>query len=262
MRVDKHRSKNLLKKGPGGVALGLLASMAFAAWGQTLTPLSRGDSASPPAPWRVVPFPGGGKAVTRFEMQANGASRVLKISADNSYGSLLHEVSPVVLALGSKIRWRWKLEKPLLLADLRKREGDDAAIKICALFDMSTAKLGLADRMLLSAARGRTTDPIPAATLCYVWDHLLPEGTELPNVFSGRVRFVVMDTGEGRLGQWVTHERDLAADFLRAFGKETDEMPPLIGIAVLADADNTHTSSVAYLAEVQLNAVAAVVLKP
>lgn len=262
MQVDKHLTKNLLEKGRVALAFGLLAATAFSAWGQNLTPLSRADSVRPPAPWRVVPFPGGGKAVTRFEMEGSGPSRVLKISADNSYGSLLHEVPPVVLAVGSRIRWRWKLETPQLLADLKKREGDDAAIKICALFDMGTGKLSLSDRMLLSAARSRTADPIPAATLCYVWDHLLPEGSELPNVFSGRVRFVVMDSGESKLGQWVTHERDLVADFLRAFGKETDEMPPLIGIAVLADADNTHTSSVAYLAELQLNAVPATVVKP
>jgi hypothetical protein len=215
-----------------------------------------------PAPWRVVGFPGGGKPVSSFDIDNLGGVKVLKVSANNSYGSALHEVAPVVIGPGTRLRWRWRLEQPLLLADLKKREGDDSAVKVCAFFDMSTAKLGLGDRMALSVARSRTTDPIPAATLCYVWDHLLPEGTELPNVFSGRMRLVVIDSGEGRLGQWVAHDRDLHADFMRAFGKETDEMPPLIGIAIGADADNTHGQSLAFVGDVSVGLGRARVAQP
>ena len=70
--------------------------------------------------------------------------------------------------------------------------------------------------------------------------------------FSPRLRYVVMDSGETLLGQWVKHERDLAADFLRAFGAETDVMPPLVGLAVGADSDNTQSTSLAYVGDLGL----------
>ena len=77
-------------------------------------------------------------------------------------------------------------------------------------------------------------------------------GTRLANVYSQRLRFLVVDSGEQKIGQWVTHEQDLAADFLQAFGHETDTMPPLIGIAVGADSDNTGGKSLAYVGDLLL----------
>ena len=205
-----------------------------------------------PAPWRVVAFPGGRKPVSHFSIAQLRGESVLKVETDKSYGSALHEMAPTVLAPGSKLRWRWRLDEPLLQTDLKKREGDDSAIKICALFDMGVEKLGVVERTTLRMARIQTSDPIPAATLCYVWDHALPVGTRLANVYSQRLRFLVVDSGEQKIGQWVTHEQDLAADFLQAFGHETDTMPPLIGIAVGADSDNTGGKSLAYVGDLLL----------
>lgn len=58
--------------------------------------------------------------------------------------------------------------------------------------------------------------------------------------------------GGSPLQQWVTHTRDLRADFLRAFGEETDTVPPLLDIVVGADADNTGGSSLAYVGDLIL----------
>lgn len=205
-----------------------------------------------PAPWRAVAFPGGGRPATRFAIEADGPDKVLKITADKSYGNALHEVKPVVLGAGSTLSWRWRLDKPLRQANLKLKEGDDVAIKVCAMFDLGLDKLGFVERNVMRMARSRSPDPIPAATLCYVWDHLLPEGTRLPNVYSQRLRFVVLNSGEKALGQWQSHARDLVADFKLAFGHETDTMPPLVAIAVGADADNTGDSSLAFVGDIGL----------
>jgi hypothetical protein len=101
-------------------------------------------------------------------------------------------------------------------------------------------------------ARAVKGEKLPSATLCYVWDHQLPAGSQLPNAFTKRLRYVVLDSGEKQLGQWVAHERDLVADFMRAFGQEADGMPPLIAIAVGADSDNTQSGSLGYLGDVVL----------
>ena len=77
----------------------------------------------------------------------------------------------------------------------------------------------------------------------------------LPNAFTQRVRYVVLTSGDALLGTWVPHERDLVTDFLRAFGDETDTVPPLIGLAIGADADNTAGRSVAYVGDLTLSLV-------
>jgi Protein of unknown function (DUF3047) len=236
----------------------LSPKMAVAQSMQPFSAAGAGDKL--PLPWRIVPFPGGAKPVTQFTIETMDGVKVLKVLSNKSYGTVLHDLAPVVLGPGSRLRWRWRLEQPLLQADLKRRDGDDSAVKVCALFDMGVDKLGPLERAVLSLARSRAAEPLPAATLCYVWDHLLPEGASLANVFSARVRLVVMDSGEAHLGQWRLHERDLAADFMRAFGHETDQMPPLIGIAVGADSDNTLSIGMAYVGDITLQAVP--VVKP
>jgi Protein of unknown function (DUF3047) len=118
------------------------------------------------------------------------------------------------------------------------------------------------ERNILRLARTISSEKLPAATLCYVWDHLSPAGSEFPNAFTHRLRFIVLDSGEKQLGQWITHERDIAADFQRAFGHETDVMPPLIGVAVGADSDNTQSASLAYLSDITLTLSPTVISSP
>lgn len=47
---------------------------------------------------------------------------------------------------------------------------------------------------------------------------------------------IAVNSGEEELGQWVTIERDIVADYREAFG---DNPPPLVGVAIMSDADNT-----------------------
>jgi len=62
----------------------------------------------------------------------------------------------------------------------------------------------------------------------------------------------VLQSGPARLRQWTAERRDVGADFLKLFGNETTTLPPIIGVAVGADADNTHSRSVAHVADMVL----------
>ena len=205
-----------------------------------------------PAPWRLVGLPKGKAPLAQLDITTLGSERVLRLATDKSYGTALHELKPAVLASGRMLKWRWRLERALPLADLKLKAADDAALKVCAMFDMPLDKLGVFERNLVRLARNSSGEKIPGATLCYVWDDKLPVGSELPNVYSKRLRYIVLDTGEQKLGQWVNHERDLAADLQRAFGHEFDVAPPLIAIVVGADSDNTQGKSLAYIGDIVL----------
>ena len=72
-------------------------------------------------------------------------------------------------------------------------------------------------------ARSQTDDVLPGATVCYVWDAHLPVGTTMPSPFTSRLRYMVLESGSARRGQWVDERRDVAADFLRLFGDESTD---------------------------------------
>jgi hypothetical protein len=205
-----------------------------------LSPIGQGTE--PPAPWHVVVLPGQTMPSTRFTVAEVDGRRALRIESDRAYGNLvhaLHNVAPGVLA------WRWRVDQPVAGADLRRRSGDDAALKVCALFALPGANLPFLERQLLRFAETRAGEHLPSATLCYVWhDGELPEGMVLHNAYTRRVRFIVV---RGVRERWSDERHDLAADFLRAFGDEARTAPPLEGLLIGADSDNTGSRSLAWL---------------
>jgi len=192
----------------------------------------------------------GSKPLTRFSVVDVDGKRAVKIEADESYGNLIH---PVQATVPMKLSWQWRIEKPLENADLRQRGGDDTAVKVCVSFDHLIDNIPFTDRQILRIARGKTSEPVPAASVCYVWDAKLAAGTALDNAFTRRIRYIVLQSGNDRLDRWVSERRDLAADFMRLFKDESPTgVPPIIAIAIGADSDNTKSRAVSYVSGVVL----------
>jgi hypothetical protein len=225
------------------------ASSGALAGDAALTPFG-GAGGAPQAPWKVVGLPQQTKPFTRFSVVEMDGKRALKIEADLSYGNLVHPVKDA--ATPAQLSWQWRIEKPIEAADLREKRGDDTAVKVCVFFDLPMDNVPFADRQLLRLARSKTSDPVPTATVCYVWDTKLPAGTTLDNAFTRRMRYIVLESGTDRLNKWVGEKRDVAADFLKVFSDESKTVPPIVGIAVGADSDNTQSHSVAYVSGVAL----------
>jgi len=201
---------------------------------------------APQAPWKVVGLPQQTKPFTRFSVVEIDGKRAVKIEADESYGNLVHPVKS--MAPPAHLSWQWRVEKPLEQANLREKSGDDTAVKVCVFFDLPMDNVPFADRQLLRLARSKTSDPVPTATICYVWDQKLPAGTAIDNAFTRRQRYIVVESGNDRLDRWVAEKRDLAADFTKLFSDESPGVvPPIVGVAVGADSDNTKSKSISYV---------------
>ena len=209
-----------------------------------------GGGATPQPPWHVAGLPAQKKPYTRFVLESLDGVRVLRIDADRSYGHLVQAL-PALQPAGH-LAWRWRVDVPNGAADLRRKSADDRAVEVCALFDLPLDKLSFVDRQLLRVARALTSEPLPSASVCYVWDQRVPADTMIDDAFTRRVRMIVL-RGEGSVaGVWTAERRDLAADFLRLFGDETREVPPLVGIGVSGDADNTQLHTLAFIADLVL----------
>lgn len=230
----------------GGALLGLSSGVANAA-----VPLPFAASGSTPgAPWRVVGLPHQSKPFTRFAVVDLDGHRALRVEADASYGNLVHPLETAEAL--HHLAWQWRVDEPNPAADLRSRQGDDIALKVCTLWDLPIERVPFFERQVLRLARAHAGEALPAATVCYVWDAHLPPGTELPSPFTRRLRYVVLRSGGDPIHAWTSERRDIAADFMRLFGAETPELPVLLGIAVGADADNTRGHSLAHATDLVL----------
>jgi len=215
-----------------------------------LAPLD-GGGAQAAVPWRTVALPGDTVPATRFSLVELEGRRVLRVESAGGYANLVHPLDGAA-AGATTLQWRWRLDQPLARADLRQREGDDAAMKVCVLFDLPLASVPFVERQLLRLARSRSAEPLPSATLCYVWDTSLPTGSLLPNAYTRRLRWLVLRGSGEPLAAWREERRDLRADFLRAFGDEARQIPPISAVAVGADADNTGGQALGYVDALEL----------
>lgn len=132
--------------------------------------------------------------------------------------------------------WRWRVSAPLITADMATRSGDDYAARVYVAFHLPAGKLPLATRIKLGLARARYGHQVPDAALNYVWDNRYPVGTKRPNAYTSQTQMVVLRSGSGQAGKWVSERRDVLSDVRQAFGTEQVQTAT---IAVAADTDNT-----------------------
>lgn len=135
------------------------------------------------------------------------------------------------------LRFAWFVPRLNAAADLRDSTIDDAVARVVLSFDGDRAgRFTARDHLLSELAQLVTGEPLPYATLMYVWDNRYPVGTVIANPHTARIRQLVVESGPARLGRWVDIERDVQADFRHAFGEAAG---PLRGIGLLSDANNT-----------------------
>lgn len=120
--------------------------------------------------------------------------------------------------------------------DLRDQEIDDAVARVIVTFEGDRGRLSVRDNMLSELANLVTGEPLPFATLMYVWDHRYPVGSVIPNPHTQRIRMLVIDSGPARLNEWVDHERDIQADYRLVFGEPPG---PVSAVGVMTDSNNT-----------------------
>lgn len=163
--------------------------------------------------------------------------RVAMLAHSDAGNSTLRMRLPANGALDStRLSFSWFVPALNERADLRDPDIDDAVVRVIVTFDGDRERLSVRDNMLSELANLVTGEPLPFATLMYVWDHRYPVGSVIPNPHTQRIRKLVIDSGPERLNQWVDHERDIEADYRLVFG-ETPGHPTAMG--VMTDSNNT-----------------------
>ncbi len=243
--------------------LALASTAAFAQSGpsnENLVPLSAAGPGKLPPPWEYQGLPDQEKkaippspiAVAELDGQP-----ALRLATAASYGTLIHpwQGPPE----GKRLRWQWRLDKPLsggkAPPDLKSKPGDDAALKVCVMFDQPLDRMSFGERTLLRFARSVSGKDLPAATLCYIWDSTYAAGLRGENPYSRRVRYVVVRGKDAPLGTWTPEEHDVEADFRERFADELppagEPLPAISHVAVGADSDNTESQSLGWIKGLQ-----------
>ncbi|MFP5466563.1 MAG: DUF3047 domain-containing protein [Gammaproteobacteria bacterium] len=134
-------------------------------------------------------------------------------------------------------------------ADVADTGADDAVVRVILQFGGDRSSFSARDQRLSDLMQLVTGEPLPYATLIYVWDPARPVGTVIAHRRSERIRKLVVQSGPGDLGRWVDLERNVAADYRLAFGKAPVRLE---GIALMTDSNNTGVRSRAWYGPLRL----------
>jgi len=146
------------------------------------------------------------------------------------------------------LAWRWKVSRLIAEADNAVASREDSPVRILLAFEGDVASLPVRDRAVINLSRKLSGRALPYATLQYIWSNTAPVGTVIENPHTRRVQMIVASSGAAGVGQWQELERDVVADFKRAFGEEPGR---LLAYGVMSDTDNTGASVEAWYEELR-----------
>ena len=196
--------------------------------------------------WQHFEFPG--KAATRFSYVRKEGRHAMAAQAESSASMLRQQVHVAAEDLGS-VKFSWKVPELIAQADLATRDKADSPVRIVLAFEGDRARFSARNAMLSELLHALTGEPLPYATLMYVWCNTRAPGTVIVSSRTDRIRKLVVESGDKNLNQWLDYERNIRADFERAFGE-----PPgaLLGVGIMTDSDNTHSSTQAWYGQLKL----------
>ncbi len=196
--------------------------------------------------WRQLDFPG--KSPTRFRYVHQDGRHAVSVLAASSAGMLRKKVRIEPAQLGT-LRFSWRVPQLIAGADIAVRESDDSPVRIVLAFEGDRSRFSVRDAMLSELVHALSGEEMPYATLMYVWSNRRSPGTLIASPRTDRIRTLVVESGSNHLDQWLDYERDVRADYVRAFGE-----PPgaLVGIGLMTDSDNTRTTARAWYGTVRL----------
>jgi hypothetical protein len=174
--------------------------------------------------WKKVEF----ESETKYAIVKEGGNSVLKAIAENSASGLGVKFEGIA-PKGLTMTWRWKID--------RIPPGGSDNVK--SSFD-HTARMFVAFKTRIG----------PPRTINYVWANTVPAGKTFEHPSSGRSRFVVLQSGNQKAGEWLTEKRDVATDWKRLFGD--DDVPQIVGLGFMTDSDGTKSKVTGWYDDIRL----------
>jgi hypothetical protein len=185
------------------------------------------EKKSPVKGWRLVSyFP---TPPTRYSRSGRG---IIKAESLGTRASLFKEVEEKERHFPI-LSWRWKISNIVRSAIETKKDRYDTAAQVIVVFGRS------------GGLRGFRGEP-QRFKIEYIWASHLPKGHIFDHPGEKYCKVFVLESGEGRAGQWVLETRNLNKDYKKAFGIEPGG---LLAIGIQTDTDHSNEMVTAFYSE-------------
>jgi hypothetical protein len=190
--------------------------------------------------WHLHLLPG--KRPTHYKLDQHEGRNVVLATSERAV-SLFRKNERIEPDQLGALHFSWKVPQLISGADLAQRDKADSPARLVLAFDGDRSTFSMKNSMLSELSQALTGEPMPYATLMYVWSNTEPLNTVLKDPNTDRIRKLVVASGASQLNQWLYVERDVRADFMKAFGEAPGAV---LSIGLMTDTDNTRSSAKAY----------------
>lgn len=167
---------------------------------------------------------------TRYSRAGKG---IIKAESLGSRSSLYREVGDKEKDL-PVLSWRWKISNSVRSAIETRKDRFDAAARVMAVFGRDQG---------FKIIEG--TEP-SGLRIEYIWASHLPKGRIFDHPGEKHCKIFVLESGDGKAGEWVFERRNLHTDYKKAFGTESNGM---LAIGIQSDTDHSNEMVTAYYSD-------------
>lgn len=213
-------------------------AIAATALAGPLAPRSAGaDEIGLPTPgsdaWQPLVFRGIAKRA-RYTRESFEGVEAARAESNCGASGLVLPLDAIHIDQTPLLSWRWRVDRGLDLSDEQTRAQDDFAARVYIMFELDQSRASSLEKLRHRLARLFYGEGIPGSALNFVWTSRLPVGTVWDNPFASSAKMIAL--AQGASPGWRTETVDVVARYRELFGTP---VPPLLGLAIMSDSDNS-----------------------
>ena len=243
--VDPDGDSDAPSAGRGGT-VGPAVGISGTPWAQMSAAAKNVQYAAKDLAWEVFRVPG--KQPTLYSHVQHQGREAVVATADAT-GSILRHRRRVEPADLGTVHFSWNVPPPGLEANQALPQLEDLPVRVVLAFEGDRSRLSLKNAMLSELSLLLTGEEMPFATLVYTWSRTGKPGDVVFNDRTDRIRKLVVDASGGGYDQWRNYERDIRADYRRAFGEDPGA---LLSMAVFTEGERDEGRLRVYYGPLQL----------
>ena len=172
-----------------------------------------------------------GKVV--YTVEQNEPLSYVRATSNKTASALYYKIKLDAKGKDPVISWKWNVSK---FPEKQKEESleteneDDFAARVYVIFPA----------MFFTNSK----------VLEYVWAEKLPEGSIGTSPYSKNIKLIVARSGQNKDGKWYQEDRDITADYIKAFGVKPEYN--IGAVAFMTNTEHTGTSADAMYDEIKL----------
>ncbi len=167
-----------------------------------------------------------GKPAYDFEIVSDDAQPALHLRSKGDSSTISRDLGASVQLNETPIlEWRWKVMTLPAGGNACQQSTDDQAAQVYV-------------------AWLRAPEAVRSRIIGYVWDSTAPAGTICKSQKTSTVTYVVLRSGSGGLGKWITERRNVVEDFRKIYGEAPDN-PTALSVGI--DSDDTRSSADSFI---------------